>query len=342
MVRQHLVALTCSCIAIATTAAPTRAEPTEQFFQGKTVKIVVALGVGGDYDEYARLVSRWIAKQVPGNPSIVVQNMPGAGGLAAANYLYNVAPKDGTVIGALHANTTLAQLTEAPNVDYDVRRMGWIGRISTSGLKVHYAWNRTGLDTPQAFLSRQLVVGGGGATSESVVMPMVINQVMGGKLKILQGYSGTSETTLALERGEIDVAYQSWEILRRNNADWLRDNKINILVQYDVKRSAELPNVPTILEFAKTDDQKQVWSLFLASQTIGHSFVLPPGVPADRIAILRTAFHKMTADARLITDAEKVALQVEPLSGDNVTTTIKSLFDLSPATLAEAKRVLGR
>ncbi|HEX2512496.1 MAG TPA: hypothetical protein VHK44_07860, partial [Xanthobacteraceae bacterium] len=213
--------------ALATSAA--FAQSGDKFYEGKTIRIIVALGTGGDYDNYARIAGRHLGKYIPGSPTIIVQNMPGAGGLLAANHLANVAPKDGTVIGALHANTTLAQVTNAPNVEYDVRKFNWIGRTSSGGLNVHHTFASSGVKSFDDLLKREVVVGGGGPTSDSIVVPTAVNQLLGTKLKILGGYSGTAETTLALERGEIDMAMQNWEFLRRNNADWLRDKKINLI-----------------------------------------------------------------------------------------------------------------
>lgn len=327
---------------VAASSAPVLAQTAESFFEGKTMRIVVALGTGGDYDNYARLAGRWLGKHIAGSPTIVVQNMPGAGGLTAANYVHNVAPKDGTVIGALHANTTLAQVTAAPNVDYDARQFAWIGRTSSGELNVHHTWHATGIKSFNDLQTRQVVVGGGGPTSDSIVLPTAINQMMGGKLKILGGYSGTSETTIALERGEIDMAMQNWEFLRRSNAEWLRDNKINLIVQYGLKRHPELPNVPTIIEMAKTEEERQVWDLFLKSGTIGYSLAMTPGVPADRAALVRKAFNAMVQDPAFRAEAARMSLEIEPIAGEVLQETVLNMFKIEPASITKAKAILGR
>ena len=239
-----LVAFCAALWAAALASSAAVAQSGDKFYEGKTIRIIVALGTGGDYDNYARIAARHLGKYIPGSPTIVVQNMPGAGGLLAANHLANVAPKDGTVIGALHANTTLAQVTGAPNVEYDVRKLNWIGRTSSGGLNVHHTFAKSGVKSFDDLLKREVVVGGGGPTSDSIVIPTAVNELMGTKLKILGGYSGTAETTLALERGEIDMAMQNWEFLRRNNADWIKEKKINLIVQYGTSRHPELPDVP--------------------------------------------------------------------------------------------------
>jgi tripartite-type tricarboxylate transporter receptor subunit TctC len=322
--------------------APALAQSAAKFYEGKTIRIVVALGTGGDYDNYARLAGRFLGRHIPGNPTIVVQNMPGAGGIVAANHLANVAPKDGTVIGALHANTTLAQITGAPNVEYDVRKFNWIGRTSSGGLNVHHTFARSGVKSFSDLTSREVVVGGGGPTSDSIVIPTAVNELMGTKLKILGGYSGTAETTLALERGEIDMAMQNWEFLRSRNADWLKDKKINLIVQYGLERHPELPDVPTIIEMSSTDEQRQVWSLFLQSSNIGYSLAMTPGVAADRVALVRKAFDEMVKDPGFIAETNKMNLPLEPMSGEALQKTIESMFKIDPASLAKAKAILGR
>jgi tripartite-type tricarboxylate transporter receptor subunit TctC len=323
-------------------AAPAAAQPADQAFQGKTIRIIVALGTGGDYDAYARLAGRWLGKHIPGNPAVVVQNMPGAGGIIAANHVYNVAPKDGTVIGALHANTALAQVTGTANVEYDARQFNWIGRTASGGLDVHHTWHTTGINSFDQLLAREVVVGGGGPTSASVVLPSAVNSMMGGKLKILAGFKGTAETTLALERGEIDMALNNWENLRRNHADWLRDKKINLIVQYGLQRHPELPDVPTIMELAKTDDQRQVWTLLLRPSTIGYSLTLAPGVPADRVALLRNAFAAMAKDPDMRADAAKANLPLEPIEGEKLEEAIHSLFKVDAAAIAKVKSLVQR
>ena len=338
VVRNLAVAL--GALVLATSAAT--AQTADKFFEGKTIRIICALGTGGDYDNYARLASRFLGKHIPGNPAIVVQNMPGAGGVVAANHLANVAPKDGTVIGALHANTTLAQITAAPNVEYDVRKFNWIGRTSSGGLNVHHTFTKSGVKSFDDLMKREVVVGGGGPTSDSIVIPTAVNELMGTKLKILGGYSGTAETTLALERGEIDMAMQNWEFLRRNNADWIKEKKINMIVQYAASRHPELPDVPAIMELAKTEEQKQVWTLFLMSGGIGYSLTFPQDVPADRVALVRKAFTEMANDPEFKAEAARINLPVEPIAGAELEKTVQSVFKLEPAAVTKAKALLKR
>jgi len=271
-----------------------------------------------------------------------VQNMPGASGIVAANHIYNVAPKDGTVIGALHASIALAQVTDTPNIEYDARKAIWIGRMVSAGHDVHYAWHTTGVKSYDDLSKREVVVGGSGPTSNSIVLPNAINKMMGGKLKVLGGYRGTAEATLALERGEIDMALKNWELIRNNHDDWLKDKKINLIVQYNLERHPELPNVPTILDVSKTEQQKQVWRVLLSPVAIGYALSMAPGVPADRVAIVRKAFDAMVKDPEFKGDAEKAKLDLEPASGEQLEQSVQAMFKADAAAVAEVKALLAQ
>jgi tripartite-type tricarboxylate transporter receptor subunit TctC len=313
-----------------------------EFYRGKTVKIVCALKAGGSYDAYARLASRHIGKHIPGKPSVIVENMPGAGGIVAANYLANTAAKDGTVLGALHQGTTTAQLTVGKNVRYDVRRMNWIGRMASAGNDVHYTWRGKGIESFDDMFKRQVIVAGGGPTSMSVILPSAVNKLMGAKLKILSGYQGTSETELALERGEVEMALQNWEDLRVARAAALRDNKLNIVVQYALKRHPGLPNVPAIIEKAKTAEHRDIWTVLLQPNAIGYSIAAGPDVPAARVAILRKAFDAMAKDPGLLAEAEKSKAKLEPLSGEQIAGLVADMFKVDKASIAAVQSIMGK
>jgi tripartite-type tricarboxylate transporter receptor subunit TctC len=334
----HVRAYVCAFALVVLSIVPAFSQA--NFYEGKTIRIVVGLGAGGGYDSYARMAGRYLGKHIPGNPSIVVQNMPGAGGIVAANHIYNVAPKDGTVIGALHANIALAQVTDTPNIEYDARKLIWAGRIASGGVDVHHTWHTSGVKSFDDLMKREIVVGGGGPTSNSVVLPNAINKLMGGKLKILGGYKGTAETTLALERGEIDMALKNWELIRSNHADWMKDKKINLIVQYGLQRQPDLADVPTILEVSKTEEQRQVWRLILSPAAIGYAFAMAPAVPADRVATLRKAFDAMMKDPELKADAAKAKLDLDPVSGEQLEQSIQAMFKADAAAIAKTKALL--
>lgn len=330
------------CVAALVVAFASPALSQANFYEGKTIRIVCALGTGGGYDSYARLASRHLGKHIPGNPTIVVQNMPGAGGIVAANHIYNVAPKDGTSIGALHANIALAQVTDTANLEYDVRKIIWVGRQVSGGLDIHHTWHTTGVKSFDDLLKREVVFGGGGPTSSSIVEANAINKLMGGKLKILGGYKGTAETTLALERGEIDMASKNWELIRVQHTDWLKEKKINLIVQFSVQRHPELPDLPTILEVSKDEKTKQVWRLVLSPVQIGYALSMAPGVPADRVATIRKAFDAMLNDAEFKADAEKAKLDLEPASGEQLEQSVQAMFKADAAAVSEVKALLAQ
>jgi len=323
----------------ATSALPGNAQA--NFYEGKTVRVIVAVATGGGYDNYARLAARHLAKHIPGNPTIVVQNMPGASGIVAANHIYNVAPKDGTVIGALHASIALAQITDVPNIEYDARKAIWVGRMTSAGHDVHYTWHTTKVTSFDDLLKREVIVGGTGPTSNSVILPNAINKVMGGKLKVLRGYQGTADTALAMERGEIEMAMKNWELIRNQHADWLRDKKINLLVQYNLDRHRGLPDVPTILDVSKTEEQKQVWRVLLSPVAIGYALSMAPGVPDDRVATLRKAFDAMATDPEFRADAEKAKLEIDPMSGADLEKPVQAMFKADANAVAAAKALLA-
>lgn len=327
--------------AVIAAAAPAGAQSADGFYKGKTVRIVIGFEPAGSYDLYARLAGRWIARHIPGQPNVVPQNMPGAGGLSAANHIYRVAARDGTVIGALHNNIAFAQVTGTRNVEYDARRINWIGRMAAPS-DVHYAWHASGVKSFADLFTKQVVVAGTGPSSNSVVYPTVLNELMGTKLKILAGFKGTSPANLALERGEVDMALKPWAGIKSGNADWLRDGKIVLVVQYSGERHPELPNLPTILELARTDEQRQVFSLLTTGSDIGRSLSMPPDVPPARLAAMRKAFADMTRDAGMIAEAKKLQLDLEPADGEKLTKIVLATFAVSPDAIARAKAILAK
>ncbi|MFM1816475.1 MAG: hypothetical protein RLZ98_3170 [Pseudomonadota bacterium] len=309
------------------------------FYTGKTIKVIVGFGPGGGYDTYARLAARHLGRHVPGKPALVVQNMPGGGGMSAANHLFHIAPKDGTAIGALHTNISFNQVIGDKNVKYDVRRFTSMGRMSGT-IDVHYASAASGVKSFAELRQREVVVAGTGPGNNSVVYPRVLNALMGTKLKILSGFKGTTAANLALERGEADMVLKPWEAIKSGNADWLRDGKINLILQYSMERAAELKNVPAVIEFAETDEQRQILQLLVGSADIGRSLTLPPDIPKARVEALQAAFMDMSKDPVMLADAKKQRLDVEPLHGQNVQKLVEQTFAIPPAIVAKLKAIV--
>lgn len=323
---------------LAMAACPLAAQTPEQFYRGKAVNMIIGFDVGGGYDIYARLGARHLGDYVPGTPKIVPQNMPGAGGLAAMNYLYRVAAKDGSVIGATHANIALGQVIGGNNIEYDARKFNWLGRL-TSTIVVHYVWHTSPTKTFADLKTRETMTAGTGPSSDSVVLPRVLNAILGTKFRVITGFKGTADANLAIERGEVEMAVKPWEAVKSENAEWLRDKKINLLIQYSVNRHRDLPDLPTIVERMETEDQRQIMRLFVSTSEIGRTMVIPPDVPKDRVDALRSAFDKMMQDSTLIAEAEKLKLDLDPLGGADLQKVVASMFDVTPAVVEQARKL---
>lgn len=319
-------------------AGPVTAETAEQFYRGRTINLIIGFDVGGGYDIYARLAARYLGDHVVGAPKIVPQNMPGAGGLAAMNYLYRVAPKDGSVIGATHSNIALGQIMGGKNIEYDARKFNWLGRM-TSTIDVHYVWHTSPTKSFDDLKTRVTVAAGTGPSSNSVIFPKLLNAIAGTKIKLISGFKGTGQANLAMERGEVEMVDKPWEGVKSENGDWLRDKKIRLIVQYGVNRHRDLPDLPTIVERMETDEQKQIMRLFVSTSEIGRSMVIPPNVPSDRVEAMRDGFVKMTRDPALLAEAKKANLDLDPMSGADLQKLVASTFDLKPEVVEHARKI---
>ncbi len=278
-----------SALAVAATLNMAAGQSVAEFYAGKTFTIVVGSDVGGGYDANARLLSRHIGKFIPGNPTVIVQNRPGGGSIIAANYIYNVAPKDGTTIGMVQRGIPLFKLTNQPGVQYDPEKYTWIGNMASEVGVTVVSDNSPAKKTEDLF-TQEIVVGGSGAGAENETGPRLLNAVLGTKFKLVSGYKSQTEVTLAMERGEVaGVGSMSWPNVKNNKAQELRQGKIRVLMQNGLKRDKDLPNIPLSLEFAKNDADRQALEFYFTQNTIARPIVAPPGVPADRAAALRAA-----------------------------------------------------
>jgi tripartite-type tricarboxylate transporter receptor subunit TctC len=276
-----------------------RAEAADPFYKGKTLTILVGVGPGGSFDLYARLAARHLSDFIPGHPNIVVQNMPGAGGLTAVNYLAGVAPRDGTELEIMPPAIGLVQLLGRSGVHYDARKFAWIGRL-TSITQVFYTWRTSPTKSLSDLLTRETTLGGTGPSADSTVFAKLMNDLLGTKFEVVQGYNDTGSVMLAMQRGEVEGIVRPWEGMKSGQErNWMADGQINLIAQYSLERHRELPQVPAIYELAKTDSQKRMLRLFLTLETIGRSFAFGPETPEDRVVIVRTAFQTMLKDRRL-------------------------------------------
>jgi tripartite-type tricarboxylate transporter receptor subunit TctC len=315
------------------------AQTPEEFYRGKTINLVIPNAPGGSFDLYARLAAAHLGRFIPGNPSIVAQNMPGAAGMRAANYLTSVAPKDGTVLGVLVPNITLAQILGVQSIAYDTdtRRFNWIGRIIATTATL-FTWHTSATKTLADLKTRETLVASTGPLSQAEINSTMLNGVVGTKFKLIRGYRGSGEAALAVERGEADGTLMPWEFLKSAHADWIRDGKIAIVTRYVRRPIPERPDIRSVYDLAETTEQANVLKLFLGADEMGHPIAMPPGAPRDRIEAVRTALMTMVKDPEFLADAAKRKLVLLPGRHDELEKTVAEAFSASPAEIEIARK----
>jgi tripartite-type tricarboxylate transporter receptor subunit TctC len=318
--------------------AVTPAAAQQPFYKDKTVELIISTGAGGGLDTNARLVARHLPKHIPGHPTIVSKNMPGAGHIRAANYIANQAPKDGTTIGTLIPAFVMAQvLQRSEGIQFDAAKLQWLASTSASNSSI-YVWRASGVASMEDAKTRPVLMGGTGSGSYTTLYPLVLNHVIGTKFKIITGYISTAEIRLAMERGEVEGrAGNNLNSLRQETGDWLKDNKIVLLAQVGIERDKDFPDVPLMLELAKSKDDQQVLRLFSADVVIGRPFLTGPGVPAERVAILRKAFEDLMVDPEFLKEAAASEIDISPVSGDRVQALVEDLIHTPADIVARAK-----
>ena len=313
------------------------ADPVEDFYKGKALEMVVPTSPGGDYDIRGRLVARHIGRFIPGNPTVVVRNMPGGLGVAAANYLARVAPRDGTVLHAIFQNMPVLQAIGSQGVEFDVRRFGWIGN-TTNSPNVINSWHTTGIKSIQDVMTRELVVGAPGAASTSYIYPAALNALVGTKFKIVAGYPGGNDVNLAMEKGEVGGrGSNSWASWKSGHPHWLAEKKVTILVQIGLQRAPDLPDVPLMLELAKNDEDRQVLTFMSADMGISRAIVTTYDVPPARLEALRSAFDKMIRDPDFLAEADRMKMDISPSTGLEAQKVAESMLSMPPNIVQRAK-----
>jgi tripartite-type tricarboxylate transporter receptor subunit TctC len=325
--RARVLATLIAGLAATAVSGPSLAQSPADFFKGQTVTVYVGLSPGGGYDTNARLVARHIGRHIPGQPQVVVKNMPGAGGLVMTNYVANVASKDGLHIGAPQRDIPFTPLIgDASTAKFDALKLQWIGSANADA-SVAVATRRSGIKTWQDLKTKELIVAGTGVTTESVVIPYVLRNILGFKYKVVAGYPGASEMNLAWQRGEVDGRGSfSWTSLKPHYKDWVESGEIVILFQLGLKRHPELADVPTVLDLAETDEQKQLLRLEFAAFEMGRPFFVAEGVPADRVNALRRAFDQTMQDKELLAEATKLDQEINPRTGEEMEKILKEAY----------------
>ncbi len=329
-----------TCILAAALSLAASAASAADFYQGKHVTIVVGFSAAGTYDATARLFARHLGKHLAGKPTVIVRNMPGAGSLVATNSLYGSLPKDGTMLGVVGGGTVLEPLLNNPQATYDARRFNWIGGRTPDNF-LCLVWHTVPVNALQDVMRRETVVGATGPGSRTLTYPKALNELLGTKFKIVSGYPGGNEITLALERGEVE-GYCGWALgsIKTRAPDWIRDGKIRPLAQFTLAKSGVLPNVPLATDLASTDNGRRAIEFFAADSVLAWPLVAPPDVPAERVADLREAFNAMMQDPQLLAEAATQGLDIDPVSGAEIAALVDRLYG-TPADVLDLVRKIN-
>ena len=321
-------------------ASSAQADPVSDFYTGKSISLIISTGVGGGVDTNARIVARHLGNHIPGNPSIVPRNMTGAGHLQATNYVYGAAPKDGTTIGAILPAFVGYQVLDGKGAQYDVRDMPFLGSSDVENTNF-YTWHTLGMKKIEEAKTREVLMGSTGAGSYTMLYPTLLNNVLGMKFKIVSGYKSTNEIHLAMERGEVQGrAGNFFSSLKSQNPDWLRDHKIDMLLQIGNVRDPEWPDLPLLTDLATNDEQRQIFKVFSAEMALGRTFVTTPGIPADRLAALRSAFEETLRDPAFLEELKKADMLARPLTHVQAKAIADEIINLSPEMIVKAKAAM--
>lgn len=312
----------------------------DDFYRDKSIQMVIGSAVGGSYDAYGRLLSRHMGRHIPGNPVFVPRNLPGAAGTIVARWIYTQAPKDGTALGAPLNTVPMTQILEPDKVPFDCGGFAWIGAVA-SPANVLVTWHTSGVKTLEDAQKKETLIGASAPGTTIEMYPLMANNLFGTKFKVITGYIGGAEINVAMERGEVQGrGSNSYISYLFQNPDWIRDEKINVIFQMTLKRDPLLPNVPALIEFAKTEEQRQIVSLLAITETIGRPVVAPPGTPADRVAILRRALMDTASDPLFLEDAKKAQLEVQPISGEMMQKMVTDLINVRPEIVERYKQAV--
>lgn len=339
LLRLEWIAASAIAVAASLTAGSAADQPQSvaDFYRGKTISIVVGSDVGGGYDLNARVLAHHLGRHIPGNPGVIVQNKPGASSLAATNYVYELAPKDGTVIAEPQRPIPFPTLFVDGAVRYDVRKIQWLGStMHELGLVV--AWHTAPQQSIADVFKTPMLIGGNGPVTDTEIFPRALNRILGAKFKIVSGYPGQAQIVLAMERGEIQgTGTWSWSDIAKGHPDWVRDKKIRLLLQLDLKKSPELPDVPLIMDLARNDEERQLFELLVGMKALGRPYFVAPEVPQERAAALRTAFMETMKDPDFLAEAKQALGDIDPVSGADMQRIVTRVYSL-PASVVEKAR----
>jgi tripartite-type tricarboxylate transporter receptor subunit TctC len=329
-------------IVLSMSAQAGRADSVEDFYKGKTINLIIGYSVGGGYDLYGRLLARHIGKHIPGRPNVVPQNMTGAGSLRAAQFIYSVAPKDGTAIGTFGRTIATTPLLTPASAQFNGTKFTWLGSI-TNEVSTCVTWHTAPAKTWNEVLQKEVTMGGEGPGADPDVYTLLYKNVFGAKMKLVTGYHGTNDATLAMERGEVDgLCGLSWSTLKARHMQSMNEKKINVIVQAALKKQPELADVPLAIDLTKDREKLQILKLFLASQEMARPFAAPPDLPADRKAALVAAFENTMKDPEFLAEAKKLSMDVNPLRPKEIDDILADLYATPKDVLEKAAQAISK
>jgi tripartite-type tricarboxylate transporter receptor subunit TctC len=329
-------------LAVAAGANAAAADPIADFYTGKTMHLIVGGSTGGGYDAVARLLARHISRHIPGNPSIVVENMSGAGSLILLNYIQNKSPKDGTVMGLPTTNVMLdgkLKLPGSANIPFDINQASWIGTPAQQP-QVLFVWHDTPFRTLADMRAHKMLVGAISIATDTYILPMLMKQMLHTDMNVIPGYKGSAEILTAMERREVDAHVALLANVTAGNSSYLKENKIRIVLQFGRERSAELPDIPTAAEWAETEADKRLLQFYGIKYEMSYPVMFAPGVPAERVAALRTAFDQTMADPQYQAEARRIGLEVNPLRGSAMHDLMKTINDMPEDLVARLRALI--
>jgi tripartite-type tricarboxylate transporter receptor subunit TctC len=339
--RKTLLGIVASCATLLASAGLCLADPIEDFYKGRTIKFIVGSNTGGSYDTYSRLLAAYLGKHLPGHPAVVVENMPGASGTKSVNYLADVAPKDGSVIGMFNQSMPQRQMFEPDMIHVDLSKFSWVGAMNAS-TNVFIVWHTSGIRTVEDAKKKPVMMGALSTVGGNAVYPLLLNYFFGTKFKVVLGYAGGNTIQLAMERGEVDGrGAVVWSGLKAGWPHWVKEKKINVLMQVGLEKEPDLPDVPLFTDLARTPEEKTIFRFISSDAAMGFPVTAPPGIPAERLAALRKAFLEAMKDPEFLKIVDERKLEIQVISGEEVQRVVQDMTSTPKEIIAKIQKALA-